>query len=152
MDYLPYIIHREHTHTHTHTCTCVRSRHEVTACQKPSAECENSSVLFYHPYRDSKLKGEINTLLCLPLRAPLPWQNYADVLPARVFKRSNFVVASRSPSNTGDKKSKVGLGQEKSVKMLTFWQLTLQWCHRSLKQCHSPLPQYLEQSSHPSSE
>ena len=53
-------------------------------------------------------------------------------------------VATPSESNTGAKRSKVWKGRKTPIKMLTFRQLTLQCCHHSLTQYHSPPPQFIQ--------
>ena len=65
--------------------------------------------------------------------------------PLTPFAPSNLVwVASPCPSNIGAKTRKVVTGQKNLIKMLTFQQLTLQCCHHSLTQLHSPPPQLIK--------
>ena len=40
--------------------------------------------------------------------------------------------------------AKLGWGRKNLIKMLTLRQLTLQCCHHSLTQCHSPPPQFIQ--------
>ena len=40
--------------------------------------------------------------------------------------------------------AKSGQGMKNPIKMLTFRQVTLQCCHHSLTQLHSPVPQFIQ--------
>ena len=90
----------------------------------------------------TELTLKLAQIQCLKIMSGSPW--IAPLFLTLSIPSKSKWVAFLSPSNIGAKRSKVGVGQEKPEKMLTFRQLPLQCCHHSLTWYHSPPPQLIQ--------